>query len=97
LVRWTGRLIVERAGPYELEVWTDGPARLLVDDRPLSTPRPGGPPDTRRASIRLTAGEHPVVVERVWSEGGQIGLLWRYQDGPQQIVPPEAFAPLAWP
>jgi hypothetical protein len=103
LLRWQGALQIEAAGVYEFEVLSDGPVRLQVDGRPVWPPtgdrplRPDGPLESRRAKVSLAPGARPLQLDRVWTEGGQVVLLWRRGDGEQRIVPPEAFAPLPWP
>lgn len=104
LVRWSGDLDVQRPDTYEFQLVADGPIRLLIDGRQVwptnaTTPaqRPGGAPETTRARVALSAGRHPIVVERVRTEGGQAGLMWRRGSEPFTVVPASAYAPLAWP
>ncbi|HEV8634679.1 MAG TPA: glycosyltransferase family 39 protein [Chloroflexota bacterium] len=104
LVRWSGTLQIEPAGPYEFEPAADGPVRLLLDGVQVwptggeRLRRPEGPREQRRARVDLAAGRHELVLERDYFEGGQVTLLWRPPGAAEQrIVPIEAFAPLPWP
>jgi hypothetical protein len=93
-IRWRATLLVAPAGPREFDLSTNVPSRLLIDDRvvwPLDERAPGTP-----SRVDLSAGAHSVVVERQLAVG-ELALLWRQGDGPFEIVPEDAFAPLSWP
>ncbi|TAK24710.1 MAG: hypothetical protein EPO26_05725 [Chloroflexota bacterium] len=104
LVRWSGTLLVERAGAYEFELQGDQQGRLLIDGRQVWPPYSDWrrPRDLRREEIavttRLTAGEHSLVVERHHTAGGLMTLYWRVPGGEQVVIPPRSLAPLSdWP
>ncbi len=102
-VAWRATLQIVVAGAYEFEIVSDGPARLAIGTRQIWPPgaerleTPGGPLESRRARVTLTAGDHDLSVERILDSGGKIHLQWRRGNEPFRLVPAHALRPLAWP
>lgn len=59
---FTGSLVVPRSGAYRFALETFGPARLLIDGRPVVVPLDRG---TQPGIVTLTAGTHPFRAEFV--------------------------------
>jgi len=102
-VAWRATLHIAVAGPYEFEIVSDGPTRLAIGGRqiwPRGAERletPGGPLESRRARVTLTAEDHDLRVERLLDSGGKIHLQWRRGTEPFRLVPAHALRPIVWP
>jgi hypothetical protein len=96
IVRFSGDVEVPESASYEFRVRADGDTRLLIDGR-QELPRTDQRPELLVAPVRLTAGRHSVVLERS-RRGGEVELYWRRSPNTAwELVPPEAFVPIAWP
>lgn len=86
---WTGRLVVDRPGEYELELYTSGVAQLLVDGRVVLENRQEG---ERRPRAQVRLGPSQSVELRYTYRGGPgiLELYWRPPDGQRGLVPPGA-------
>ena len=96
--RYTGLLHVTTAGRYGFLVHADDGARLFVDGQLMGSGVVAGTTNNFEASTELAVGDHPLKLE-YFQSGGAAGLelLWRYGDGPWQIIPPSSLTPTGVP
>lgn len=91
---WSGSLLVEQAGRYELEVYSDGPTKLTLDDRAVAEGGTPGDAKSLKTALSLSAGSHPIQLEyRYVRERGFLELYWKPPDGQRALVPPSALRP----
>lgn len=92
---WTGQLLVETAGEYRLELYTDGQAELVLDGRAIIQGRASPQPRSLRADLHLAPGPHSLVVRYGYIRGlGTFELRWRPPGTARVVIPPGALRPL---
>jgi len=95
-VRWVGQLHASLEGNYQLEVRTNGIARLSVDGATLVRACPVPDPTPVAASISLTKGWHSIQMDyQGIGSADTLELYWLTPAGERSLVPPAAlrFAP----
>jgi hypothetical protein len=96
-ITWDGFLFVDTSGEHELGLFTNGPARVFLDGRPLLESPKGI--DLSPETFRIERGQHLFSLE--YEHRGQrpaLGLRWDV-DSPYtlQDIPAEAYAPISLP
>ncbi|HTP00988.1 MAG TPA: PA14 domain-containing protein [Anaerolineales bacterium] len=92
--RFTGKLHVTDAGPYDFKVEADDGARLTIDGTVLGEGMTAGQPNNFQGSMLLAAGDHPIQLDYFQQGGGSaLRLYWRSLDQDWAPVPPEALIP----
>ena len=86
-----GKLAVDTPGVYMFEMLSDDGSKLYINGKPVVDNDGTHGPSSRRASIRLNAGFHPVEIHYFQGPRFQIALQWFYKppNRPRQIVPAE--------
>jgi hypothetical protein len=93
--RFVGSLRVTTEGPYRFRLDADDGGRLYLDGKLVGECRINQT-DTFPATVRLTAGNHPIQVDYYQLEGGNVlGLFWQPPGKPEELVPPAALIPAA--
>lgn len=91
---WTGRIIADRTGRYQLKLETDTAASLSIDGEILRSRHATARSGSLVADLDLKAGESREI--RITSEidrakaavdNSGVTLLWRFENGPWQVVP----------
>ncbi len=93
-VRWFGFLTVARAGRYTFATTSDDGSAMLIDGRLLVDNGGLHGPILKTASVALTAGAHPVLVE-LTQAGGTFAFEWQWsrEGGDLGTVPTWALTP----
>lgn len=68
---FTGALVAPRAGTYQFEVESSGPARLQIGDRTVVAPLDRG---SQPGTIELTAGAHPFRLDAIHNSNARPSL-----------------------
>ncbi|RAL20271.1 hypothetical protein DL240_17995 [Lujinxingia litoralis] len=89
------RVSVNEAVRAELKVGAAGAYRVWVDGEPLGATEgePGLGLDAQSWPLRLSKGEHEIVIKLGSSAGGRLGLVARLVDGEQRALEVRAGAP----
>ena len=92
-VEWSGKLLVEQPGQYQLAIIADDGALLEIDGRTVIDAR-NVLLQEKTASLQLNAGSHPIRL-RYFNAlfGGSVRLWWTLTGRPRQIIPTDAFIP----
>ena len=89
--RWRGTLLIQMAGQYRLELYTDGRASLRLGDATLVSGSATAKPRSRAATVRLTPGSYPIEIEYGYVRGpGVLVLRWQPPGGRRTVIPPSA-------
>jgi hypothetical protein len=88
--RWVGEINAPVAGSYNLEVRTDGQAHLIVDGT-QDVWACEGMDRGGVATVELSTGWHPIVLDYVGMPGtSDLHLWWSMPGGGRTLVPPSA-------
>jgi hypothetical protein len=91
--RWAGGIQAPTAGPYTLELRTDGGAVLAVDGKPVLAACSTGDAGAVPVTLTLTAGWHPIQIDYVARPGHLIlEFYWTPPGGERTLVPPAALS-----
>lgn len=71
-IRWTGELLVAKAGPYQFMTNSDDGVRVYVDKKSVIDDWTDHAAKTDKKTVDLTAGGHEIVVEYFQGGGGAI-------------------------
>jgi sugar lactone lactonase YvrE len=91
-VRWQGKLLITRSGPYAFDTVSTGPGLVFIDGTLVvdSTSAPSS------GAIELSQGTHDVDIRYAWQSGpARYEWFWTPPGGERAIVPPTALLPLA--
>ncbi len=89
--RWTGDLLTSPAGGYQIELRTDGQARLAIDGRPLIVACGAADAAPVGARLALAAGAHRLQLDYLAAPGNTyLELYWTPPGGARSLIPPEA-------
>lgn len=88
-IRFRAKLAVDTPGVYMFEMHSDDGSKLFINGKLVVDNDGTHGPLSRRASIRLTPGFHPVEIQYFQGPRFQIALQWFYKppNRPRQIVP----------
>ena len=90
-IHFHGKLAVDTPGVYMFEMLSDDGSKLYINGKLVVDNDGTHGPSSRRSSIRLNAGFHPVEIQYFQGPRFQIALQWFYKppNRPRQIVPAE--------
>ncbi len=89
--RWTGMLRAEQAGAYVVMLRTDGSSTVMVDGMLAITTCAHDRIQETTASLRLSAGWHPLQVDHANQPGrSTLELMWTVPGGQREILPADA-------
>ena len=90
-IHFRGKLAVDTPGVYMFEMLSDDGSKLYINGKLVVDNDGTHGPSSRRSSVRLNAGFHPVEIQYFQGPRFQIALQWFYQppNRPRQIVPAE--------
>lgn len=89
-IRWTGAIVIPKSGSHVLHLISDDGSRLIVDGQTAIDLDGIHGPSEKSATLRLTAGIHPLAVEYFQAKGGAVcRLLWD-AEGKREPVPAAA-------
>ena len=92
--RWIGDLVIQTAGEYRLELFTDGAVELLLDGHTAIDAQTSPDPRSVRSDLHLTPGPHSLEVGYAYVRGpGILELRWRPPGGRRAVIPPSALRP----
>ena len=87
-VRWTGRVLADRAETYRFYTQTDDGARLWIDEVPLVDDWTDHGVVENSGTIALSAGRHDLRMEFYDNAGAALArLLWSSPNTPKTVVP----------
>lgn len=87
-VRWSGRVLADRAETYRFHTQTDDGARLWIDGTPLVNDWTDHGVVENSGTIALSAGRHDLRMEFYDNGGGALArLLWSSPTTPKAVVP----------
>lgn len=92
--RFTGTLLVNEPGDYQIVIEADDGARLLIDDVEVAAGLLEDQPNDLEVRLYLSEGQHKIQVDYFQTGGGSVlRLLWAIGDRPLTPIPPEVLLP----
>jgi hypothetical protein len=92
--RWSGYLIVPRAGTYTFSLTSDDGSTLKIDDTLVVDNGGNHASQTKSGQIALSQGPHAVLIEYTQAGGAyEIDWRWAYGDGPAEAIPAAVLSP----
>jgi DNA-binding beta-propeller fold protein YncE len=88
LALWTGQLEITEPGNYRFEVYANGNAVVLIDDKPVvSLLADATDPTTESGEVELSPGSHAFKVRYNWMAGvGALEVYWTPPNGQRALM-----------
>ncbi len=91
--RWTGKIMIDKAGDYMFVATSDDGSRLYIDSTKYADLWDNSGVNSRSSTVALTAGKHDIKIEYKNLGGGKAKIKLEYLSGglniTRQVVPNE--------